>query len=257
MSEEQSVQETETPAPEEKQTGTDFVEFDDPKVEARFKRMYAHVKEGERKVGSLESALKASAAEQRKLIERLEARERKEAQKETKGEIDNLRKAEKQAMEEGNYEQATLVRDKITELTIESKKEPPKKEESKVDPGAANYINDWAAATDESGNLLRPWADPGHEDHQVALTLARGVFAQMEGQPIDQVLAELDKQAKRLAPRKPKADDAAVLSSGDGRPKPAKTKLTSDQKAIAGAMYPDLSPAEAAKRYAAAMEKYS
>jgi hypothetical protein len=254
MSEEQTAETTEetTEAPAE-ETTTEFVEMD-PKVEQRFNRIYGNMKQYERQV-------QQATEDNRKLVDRLEKMEREGSKKAVDAQVNELRQAEKAALEESDFERASNVRDQITELQVESK--IPKAEERKEDPppidsGLRDRLNSWAAETDAEGNALRPWADSNHEDNTTAMKLVTGILATNPNAPVEDLLDEIDRETKRFI-KKPARPAPAVLSAdGSVRPKTSKkTTLTSDQKAIAERMYPSMKPDEAAKRYASAMEKYA
>lgn len=257
MSEEQEQVSAETEVSNGEDTTTEFVQMD-PETEKRFNRVYGHMKQANRKAEEAERIANQAAQDNAKLVERLEKLDEAKSNQA----VDDLRQEEKTAMEEGDYDRATAARDKITDLKVEAK--IPKPEEKKpdelppIDPGLKDRLNSWAAETDAEGNLLRPWADSEHEDNGTAMKLVTGILATNPNAPLDTLLDEIDKETKRLN-RRPTRNAAAVLSGdGDVRPKAKKkTSLSSDQKAIAERMYPNLKAADAAKRYADAMEKYA
>jgi hypothetical protein len=247
----------ETQAPETKprpkdvpeDQGWDRVEMDE-KVQKRFNRVYQQVKQYERVMDEV-------TGDNRKLVERLDAMEKKAADRESRDRAAKLRADEKTALEEGDYARASAVRDEITDMKVEAKI-PKKTEEEKpppkwLTPERETQLADWAGAVDDNGNLLRPWVHPDHEDHKTALHAAQVIIEKNPNVPMDELLAEIERVNGRVAKR----PSAPVLSSGgDVRPKPAKkTDLTNDQKLIARRMYPK--DPNALERYSKAMEKYS
>jgi hypothetical protein len=251
QSAEEQVEETK-PAPKDLPSDQewDHVEFDE-KTQRRFNRVYAEMKEQKRLVGQM-------ASDNKKLLDRLENMESSQRESAISQRISDLRTSEKEALESGDYERASAVRDQITDLRVEAKipKAPPK-EEPEVDVNAAQdrwmsengpRINQWVNERDEKGNLLRPWADPGHEEHDTALAAAKVVMEQNLNTDIETVLQKIDKVNGRVIAQA-KRPAAPVLSGGNAPPKKEKTKISEDERKIAAAM--GVSP----ERYAAMQQK--
>lgn len=236
------------PKEEPKEGG--FVEFESPEVEARFKRVYGHMKQYERVSSNL-------AAENAKLVERLDKVESGQAEKDVNDRLTVLVTEEKEAMESGDFEKATEVRNKITDLKVDAKV-PVKKEEPKTDswltPERERKIAEWSAATDDQGNLLRPWADPDHEDHQTAIAAAEVLIIKNQNMDLDDLLTEIEKVNGRITQKTTRPFASTLSGNSDVRPKSKKVSLTEDEKLAARKMYPGNPDAE--KRYASAKEKY-
>jgi hypothetical protein len=234
------------PAPDEGRKPVDLT----PEQEARFKRVYYHMKQNER--------ISEQMAEQnRKLLERIEKMETEHEKKSATDRLTQLRAQEKAALEEGDYEKASSVRDQITDLKVDSKvpKEKPKEPEPWLTPERESQIAQWCGETDDKGNLVRPWADPDHENHETMVEIAESMIRKNPNITLGELLDKWDAKAKALVP-KPARPAAPVLSgSSDVRPN-KKVALSEDEKLTATRMFPDKPTKEAHERYLKAKEKY-
>ena len=243
----------ETPA---EPTGTELVEFKDPKEEARFKRIYANMKEHERTVAELAKA-------NRQLLERLESFETKTAQQTQTDQISALKAAKRTAYESGDIDKVTEIDDKIIELRLESAAKPARKPEApsapaaQLDPTFESQIVKWAYETDDTtGDFLRPWAQPQHPKYNRALSIAKGVVEDpdFDGKSPDVILAEVDRLmgVQKAAPRAAAAE-APVLGANRNirQASTARVALSPEQERAARAM--GLSP----EKYKAAQAKWS
>ena len=227
------------------------VEFESPETEKRFKRVYFHMKQNER-------ISEQMAADNRKLVERLEKMEQETVKKSSSDRLTQLRAEEKTAMEEADYEKASSIREQITDLKVDSKVAQPTKqvEEPWLTPAREEYMVEWASEQDAKGTLLRPWADPEHEDHAKMVKLAEDMVKRDPNIALVTLLDHWEMEAKKHAP-KPARSGAAVLgASGDIRPKAISKSLSEDEKLISRRMYPTLPPKDAEARYHKAKEKH-
>lgn len=233
--------------------GTEFVEFDDPKVEARYKRIYANMKEHERTIAELAEA-------NRGLLARIEASEAKSTQQTQADQISALKTAKRAAYEAGDIDKVTEIDDKIIELRLAATVKPEKKPEPQVkpaalDPAFESRIVQWAYETDDTGDFLRPWAQPQHPKHNRALSIAKGVIEdpEFEGKSPEVILAEVDRLMGAPKAARPAATAAPVLGSNPSIRQAAATRvaLTPEQERAARAM--GLTP----EKYKAAQAKWS
>lgn len=234
-------------------TGTELVEFADPKVEARFKRVYANMKENERTIAELAEA-------NRGLLARVESFEARTTQQTQTDQISALKTAKRAAYEAGDIDKVTEIDDKIIELRLAATVKPEKKPESQVkpaalDPAFESKIVQWAYETDDTGDFLRPWAQPQHPKHNRALSIAKGVIEdpEFDGKPPETILAEVDRLMGAPKAARPAATAAPVLGSNSSiRQAPsARVSLTPEQDRAARAM--GLTP----EKYKAAQAKWS
>ena len=242
------------------------VEFS-PEQQKRFNRLYGQVKTQDKQLGEL-SQMNA------KLIERLEAQEQKTAVREIDGELADLRAAKKEALDAGDTDKVMEIDDAILDAKIKAKEASetpePKKDPDKSNddfdftPSQKDRLIEWATERNDKGDVIRPWADPGHPKHTTAMKIAEGVLGDPEytGADMEDILKEVDRVATlALDPGKAKRPGAAVLKSNGGPGNANKEggggSLTQDQKAIAYRMYPNLDTKDAEKKYGEAVTKWS
>lgn len=265
MSEEQVAEAQEAPVEqavseaviaEESPDGTDFIDFEslDPKVKARFDRIYRNMKDNER-------ALIESARTQRQLVERLTKLEKSDINSKSANAIANLNRQKAQALEEGDAALVVELDNKIRAVEQSQNYQPapidvPEPASGGLSPQEEAQMESWAAEKSETGELKRPWADPGHPLHQKAASLGYAVMQDPTKYTLEEQLAEIDR-LMGVETGSPKRVSPGVLPTGEGGRRPGKKQvgLTPDQKAIARVMYPEAkSASEAEERYAAAMK---
>lgn len=242
---------------EVKTEGKQFVEFT-PEQEARFKRVYGHMKEYERE-------LKKVSENNGILLSKLEEMESKFSSRETTDALAILKAEKKAAYESGNIDKVMEIDDKIIRLStapkpekIELKKTDPKEVASEwLTPERKAVLDAWAQEPDQSGTPLRPWTNPNHPKYARLVEMAAGVMndPDFKDGPIENVLQEVD---RLMGLDKPKAvrQTAAVLG-GDTNASPATDKsapLTEAQKRTARLMFPK--EKDPFKKYSEAMKKY-
>lgn len=257
MSEESTEQQTEQNVDEKTKT-EGRVEFEDPKVEARFKEVYGQMKQYERISKDSVRTVDQLAADNAKLVSRLDQMESSQAEKAVSDRLGELAGQEKEAMESGDYERATDVRNQITDLKVDAKvpKEPAAEEpeEPWLTPERYEKISDWSAERDDQGNLLRPWADPDHEDHKTALRAAQVIISDNPDVDLDDLLKEIEKVNGRVTQKTTRPFASTLSANSDVRPQSKKISLSEDEKLIARRMYQG--DPKAVEKYAKAKEKY-
>ena len=238
--------------------GKQFIDFKSlpPQVEARFRRIYGNMKEYER-------SLQESAKVNRALVERLEKLESGDFDRQ----MSSLQQRQKEAFENGDFEQAQKINDELIDYKMAAKErarqKPTQAAEPKFDDGGGltqeqeGLLAAWASETDASGNLVRPWANPKHAQHQRAMSAIQSaaldpdLFNPETGEGFEKVLEAVDGKMGRRAPSTPAAP--AVLSgNGDARPKdaPKQVRLTAEQQRVAENM------GYTHKQYADLIQKY-
>ena len=253
MTEQQAEQKTEQKTETPPDGGKEYVELP-PEAEARFKRIYGNMKQWERIAGE-------RIETEKQLRDRIDKLEDQLGKKESDDRISELKAAEKEALEAGEYDRASQVRDEITDIKVDSKI-PKETKKAEAPPEASDWltpereerINRWAWERSDKGELLRPWADPNHPEHKNAIRQMELCVEENPGIELDEILAETDK----IMGQRVKRTAAPVLSGGsDVRPKETKVSLSEDEKLVARKMYASLSPDEAVKRYAKAKARQS
>jgi hypothetical protein len=170
----------------------------------------------------------------------------------------NLLALRKRARDDGDWDAYDAANDKLME--VRAVKVAPKKiavpkiedELSVEDDEAGATLSKWAAEKNEDGSLKRPWAHPNHPKYARATQIGAGVFSDDDFSTTEDKLAEID---RLMAPKGQAVRTNAVLGTSNGKTPAQKTKLSDEQKKIAHRWYQDLEPAEAEKKWAAAMAK--
>lgn len=221
---------TETKEPEKTPDGTDFVEIEDPKVAARFRRLYGHVKSLERGNDALREH---SALLQKKLEEitgLVETGQTVAAAKQIKEQL-------VAAKQRGDAPAEVELTDRLSRLNAAPRQPaalpqlPPAETMELVEARA------WESETGADGNFLRPWAQPAHPEFDKAMNIARTLMTDPTiGTDINRVLGEIDRRmgVKRTQPRRP--GPANVMSSDARPPRGELPELSSEQLGIARKM---------------------
>lgn len=248
----------ETPDAADKQEGTQFVEFDNPEVEKRFRRVYGNMKEYERQNQQLVRDQKTLLQKTQTLEERLAGIE----QDSTEQRLESLRSEKAAAYEAGEIDKVLEIDEKILDARTKAsapKAEPePEPEPEGLSPELQSAIDSWSNEIDDSGQYVRPWSHPTHPLYRKALPIAQMVLQdeEMQGSSADEFLAEIDKRVTKMFDlNQPKSRGQTVLAGDAGvTPKSGKgVKLNAEQKQVAWRMFPKLSQAEAEKKYAGAL----
>ena len=150
--------------PEEK--GTDWVEIEDPKLKARFNRLYRHTKEANERAEKTERQISLLAEQNSKLQKALETIAGGMRDKEMQAELATLKKDAKEALATGDTEAFMEANERLLEMKQSAKKETeaPAPAEPHISPTEMQVINAWQAQKDDEGEPLRPWAMPNHPE---------------------------------------------------------------------------------------------
>lgn len=207
--------------------GTDFVEFSDPAVEARFKRVYGHMKSWER-------SFQALAEHNRQLTETVEQLRAQTAAKQRDSEVGRILAQIRQAKANGDIDQETMLLNRLSEVRAqpipgpESDPLPEPPAPPSIDMEA---VNDWAHEVDpRTGQFKRPWALYGHPRYHEALRVTQEALQQYPDD-LDKVLAVVE---RRMGGQRP---TASVIPNSEGRPRAtASVELTDVEKEVAQRM---------------------
>ena len=244
------TQVAETQPAEESPDGTDFIDFDqlDPKVKTRFDRIYRNMKENER-------ALQTSAEVQRKLVDRLTNLEKSDINSKGQNAIAHLNSQKIEALDEGDSAKVIDIDNKLRAIEQSQRYQPqpievPQPQSGGLSPEDEATMERWAGEREEGGPLRRPWADPGHPLHQKAASVGYAVMQDPNLFTLEEQLSEIDRLMGNEG-IKPQRTSPGVLPTGEGGRRTGKSKpgLTSDERAIARAMYPEKKSGDAEVTY--------
>lgn len=237
----------------------EFVKFQDPATERRFKHVWKRFR-GEERVST------QLAADNKALLERLETVEQNVAQTGANSATAELRSQKIQAFENGEWDRAAQIDEQMLDIKVAAASSngvaangSSKVHETPADPGGLSsedrtYVEHWQREKNDDGSQKRPWADPGHAYHARALRAITTISQdpEFEGAPLEDILVEADLMMGVTKGMRPAA--GAVLSNdgnaggGRGKKTPA---LSAEQKAVAAKM--DMT----VEQYAKAMQKHS
>jgi len=220
----------ETKAPAKEPDGTDFVEIEDPKLAARFRRLYGHVKSLERGNHAL---VEHTTALQKKLEEITGLVETGQTVAATKQIKDQLVLAKQR----GDAAAEVELTDRLTKVNATPRQgtqlpPPPQTETIEL-----NEARQWESETDAEGNFLRPWAQPTHPRFNEAMALAKTLVGDPTvGADMTRVLSAIDKKmGLKTAPAK--RPSASTVMSSDARPPRGELPdLTNEQLLVAKRM---------------------
>ncbi len=234
--------------------GTRFVEFENPEVEARFKRIYGHMKQYERAVDQM-------SKDNRALIEKVEKIEAGAASQAANDQLTILRGRKVKALQDADFEAVAKIDDQLLDMKVKTAPKTDQKPETPADgvdlsqwltKDEENDIVTWAQEKDASGKFVREWAtNLSHPKHVRGREIAVAVVSDpdFQGKPVSEILAEVD----RLMGEAPKATRpaASVLTGNmNQRQRAGDTPLNEQQKFVAEKM--GMTP----QRYQAAVKKW-
>lgn len=232
---------------------TDFT----PEQQKRFDRLYRQIK-------AQDKAKIIQGEHLTRVTDRMSKLESELAAAKSTDAVTSLRAQIKEARESGDEDRVEKLRDQLVEVQAEiavSKRTP--KEAPKAAAPTANPVPDlsrsdtaaikrWSVAADDNGKYTRPWTQEGHKDVDTAAQHLVEVLNsdEFEDMTIEEKLAEVDKRMGYKKPSVSRKDGNAVLG-GDltGSANKDKPSLTREQADVAEKIYPNLTPAEARKRY--------
>lgn len=222
------------------QAGTEWIDFKDlpPSVEARFKRLYAHVKEGERALaslrdhnGQLQAAIEADRVSQTTV-------QRANQEQSLRGQLT-------EAIQRGDTARQVDLTGQLAAVKASPIQHRPVAGQL---PDVPDYdlttLRSWRDEVDDKGSFVRPWAQTTHPKNREVVQMVQTLM-QMPGfsGDIDSLLAEADRRmAVPTGSPRPSGQASTVLSgSGDAprRPRPGEVtagSLSVDQKRVADKM---------------------
>jgi hypothetical protein len=231
--------------PEEK--GTDWVEIEDPKLKARFNRLYRHTKEANERAEKTERQISLLAEQNTKLQKALETIAGGMRDKEMQAELATLKKDAKEALATGDTEAFMEANERLLEMKQAAKAPPekPAQSESVISQTEVNVINAWQGQKDDDGEPLRPWAMPNHPEFASTQDLIQRVARTMPDAPVREILGEVDRRMEKLLATDDDEDERPnpvrrAFSSPRGRPAPQereRTSLSNQERVIAEAMF--------------------
>lgn len=228
-------------APEEDKgkRGTKYVEMPE-EIEARFKRIYGNLKATQRDNEKLFSA-------NQRLIERLDALEQGQAQRQATSQMGGLKDAYAQALATADYQRAADIQEQMLELKTAAKDvgvkvETPRQTEPDLDLSKAEQstVVAWGSQTDEDGQPLRPWASPDHGKFLKFQNALRTVTEDPDfaGSNIGSILSEVDRIMGAAGQQQRRAAAPVLNSSPEASTRAARAAPLSDvEKRVAEKMF--------------------
>jgi hypothetical protein len=231
--------------PEEK--GTDWVEIEDPKLKARFNRLYRHTKEANERAEKTERQISLLAEQNSKLQKALETIAGGMRDKEMQAELATLKKDAKEALATGDTEAFMEANERLLEMKQSAKKEAeaPAPAEPAISQTEMQVINAWQQQKDDEGEPLRPWAMPNHPEFASTQDLIQRVTRTMPDASVREILREVDKRMEKILGADDEDEDQPnpvrrAFASPRGRPAPQereRTSLSTQERVIAEAMF--------------------
>lgn len=227
--------------------GTDFVEIEDPKVKARFNRLYRHTKEANEKASRAERQISLLAEQNKKLQSALETMSAGLKDEKVQAELKSLKQQQKEALATGDTEAFVNVNERLLEIKQEVKAapQPPVPAQSAISDTEMKVLKNWQDATDDEDEPVRPWAKPEHPEFATTQDMIRRVAgsADMADASIREILAEVDRRMEKLAkvdeddePRNPVR--RAFSAPRSNRPvAQERTNLSAQERLIAEMMF--------------------
>lgn len=240
----------------------DHVEFT-PEQQRRFNRLYAQVKRNN-------EVTKQLIDDNNKLVNRLHELEAQNTTKELSQAMKVLRTARIKAYENGDFAKIDEIDEEIDKLkdkakSVEAEKEKLTKQIAKnsesvdvLTPEIREKISSWVTEKTPDGELVRPFADPSHNQHKRFMKVVEIILTDpdIDDKSPDEVFEEIDKAlvvaglSKRVENKNLKQTVLPSLGSDISR-KPAK-QLTQQQRYVARRMFPNEKDPE--KAYLEAMK---
>jgi hypothetical protein len=165
-------------AEEGEEKGTDWVEIEDPKLKARFNRLYRHTKEANERAEKTERQIALLAEQNGKLQKALESIAGGLKDRETQAELADLKKSAKEALATGDTEAFMEVNERLLEIKQEAKKPAPAAEAAPaITQTEMQVLQSWQSAKGDDGEVLRPWAMPNHPEFAATQEMIQTRFA--------------------------------------------------------------------------------
>lgn len=184
--------------------GTDFVEIEDPKVKARFNRLYRHTKEANEKATRAERQISLLAEQNKKLQQALETMYAGMKDEKVQAELKSLKQQQKEALATGDTEAFVNVNERLLEIKQEAKAAPPQPAapaQPSISDTEMKVLKNWQDAVGDDDEPVRPWAKPDHPEFATTQDMIRRVAgsADMADASIREILAEVDRRMAKLA----------------------------------------------------------
>jgi hypothetical protein len=235
-------------AEEGEEKGTDWVEIEDPKLKARFNRLYRHTKEANERAEKTERQIALLAEQNGKLQKALESIAGGLKDRETQAELADLKKSAKEALATGDTEAFMEVNERLLEIKQEAKKPAPAAEAAPaITQTEMQVLQSWQSAKGDDGEVLRPWAMPNHPEFAATQEMIQKVANEpgMGNASIRELLKEVDKRMAKLMDADDDDEDTPnpvrrAFASPRGRPAPAERQqanLSNQERVIAEAMF--------------------
>jgi hypothetical protein len=272
-----------------------LTEEDFQQVEKRFRELYRQVKAQDRYLDTFHQDFDARIKEiteqdlaKSKSIEDLASvvtqLSTKDATAQQQMQLQTLQKAKAQAYQDMDFDKVAELDIQIMQTLSQPQKvelpkiELPKAEEKNEEettgelpsltPREQAYVLEWTNEADANGQLIRPWAQPGHPLYSYALgqTDAMLKHPQLKGADLQTVLQTVDHvmlaqmqgeqqqettQTETKAETKAKEPPEVLTADQNLRTKKTedKTYLSREQESVAERLFSKLSPKEAHKKY--------
>lgn len=211
------------------------VEITDPKVQRKFNDVYKQMKMSDARNRMLTDMNSKALEKITELETRFNQTDHAEAEK-------ILTSRLKEARESGDEDKADKILQEIIDFRVDSKLKPQKTEPEKVDPlndPDIRAVYNFAEETDDSGNLLRPWINAKHPQHQNAMKLAGAVAIQVNSDfgyvDVGEVMRRMD-DAMKSKPKTNGGNSRApdpMRANLTNQPPRGKIKLSSQELAVA------------------------
>lgn len=156
------------------------VEISDPKVKAKFNHLYKQMKMSDKRNTMYWDLIQKQQEKLEELESRFQQTDFADAEKMLKSRL-------KEARDMGDDDKADQIMQEIVDFRFEKKlkefapkKELNKKQEQEFKTPEEKEIASFAFKTDDNGEMLHPWIDSGHPQHQRALKLTADFRDQVE-----------------------------------------------------------------------------
>ena len=186
--------------------GSDFVEFDDPKVKARFSRVYRHAKEANERAERTANQVALLAEQNKKLQDAIGKLSAGIKDKDARAELTTLRQEAKDALATGDTEAFSQAQEGLVEIKLETTKAEEKPEEAAEEGEAPltetelRVMAAWQGQKGENGKFVRPWAVPGHPEFASTMEMVRKISARpdMKDVTVRELLAAVDRRMRAM-----------------------------------------------------------
>mgnify|MGYP003671135001 CR=1 FL=1 len=222
------------PDPADEPDGSDFVEFDDPKVKARFSRVYRHAKEANERAERTANQVALLAEQNKKLQDAIGKLSSNIKDKDTRAELTTLRQEAKDALATGDTEAFTQAQERLVEIKLDNAKPEPKDEAEGGEDEAPQITETelkimaaWQGQKNADGKFVRPWAVPGHQEFSSTMEMVRKISSRpdMKDATVRELLSAVDRRMRAMlddgdepAPQRRESDDEEDdnLPTGEG-----------------------------------------